>query len=125
MVAMEEWQVNKELHEEFATHCHTMNNTRMKDLQNACTEHEFLTLEKYSDIMGKCKDLTKWKAKVGGSGIPPEGMLACRTVKEAIKLLAITFIAGKPIGETVSHNLRVQSFFVTPELREWLGAARA
>ena len=56
---------------------------------------------------------------------PSEGMLACRTVKEAIKLLAITFIAGKPIGEKVSRNLRGQSFFITPELREWLGAAHA
>ena len=97
----------------------------MSGLQKSCTENEFLTVDKYSDIVGKCKDLTKWKARVGGSGIPSEGMLACRTVKEAIKLLAITFIAGKPIGDKVSHNLRGQSFFVTPELREWLGAAHA
>ena len=57
----------------------------------------------YFAELGRCKNLEQWKARIVALDIPKEVALACRSINDCGRVLAMRFIGDK--GQPVSADL--------------------
>ena len=73
----------------------------------SCTKatHRNIFKSAFKVLLAKCKNIDQWRAMALAAGCPSEATIACRSINDCGRLIALKFIADKD-GEPVSIDLQ-------------------
>ena len=115
------WTLDVRTHKDFSTFCRCTENAKFVPVQALFANGAHVMWTQYFGLLGKCKSLNKWKARILKAGIQADAALACRTVNDCGRLLALKYICDKE-GSPVDIGLKSNSDFVGRSSSEYLAA---
>ena len=113
------WTLDVRTHTDFSTFSRCTENATNVPVQALFANGAHVMWTQYFGLLGKCKSLDKWKARILKAGIQADAALACRTVNDCGRLLALKYICDKE-GSPVDIGLRSNSDFVGRSSSEYL-----
>ena len=95
MARVSQWVMGIETHREFAGFCRCLGNAKIGPAAALFEHGNHATWTGYFAALSKCKNTDKWKARAIAANVPTEAALACRSINDCGRLLALKYIADK------------------------------
>ena len=121
MAKMNDWFLNKEIHDRFALYMRCNRNRRMEAIEAAVARETLIGFPAYISEVGKAKNIEQWKSRALAVHIPSECVLACRSINDVGRLLAMTFMATSE-NPIVAADLKTMDYFVDEEAKRYLAS---
>ena len=115
------WTLDVRTHTDFSTYCRCTANSKIVPVQALFADGAHVMWPQYFGLLGKCKSVDKRKARILAADIHADAALACRTVNDCGRLLALKYICDKE-GSPVDIGLKSTSDFVGRSSSEYLAA---
>ena len=115
------WTLDERTHTDFSAYCRCTGNAKLVPTLALFADGAHVMWTQYFGMLGKCKSVDKWKARILAVCIHAEAALACRTVNGCGRLLALKYICDKE-GSPVDIGLKSNSDVVGRGSSEYLAA---
>lgn len=105
------WTITSAVHAKFAQFCKCERNSKL----TAVTSTEpHVSWARSAEILARCKNMARWKARTLAAGIPQAALLGIRLSLVALRLLATCFVFHSKPGEALCSSLRDRQLFIDP-----------